>query len=41
MRTFVWKPELKVGEHEYFFWTNKLRGIQTMVCFDSSFAHSR
>ena len=41
MRGFVWKPELKVGEHEYFFYTNKLRGIQTGVCFDSSFAHAR
>lgn len=41
MRTFIWKPELKVGEHEYFFYTNKLRGIQTGVCFDSSFAHAR
>ncbi|CAD7972399.1 unnamed protein product [Amoebophrya sp. A25] len=41
MKQFVWKPELKVGEHEYFFYTNKLRGIQTGVCFDSSFAHAR
>lgn len=41
LQSFEWKPELKVGEHEYFFYTNKLRGIQTSVCFDSSLAHSR
>ncbi len=41
MAEFKWKPELKVGEHEYFFYTNKMRGIQTAVCFDSSFAHAR
>ncbi|CAD7952239.1 unnamed protein product [Amoebophrya sp. A120] len=41
MATFEWKKELKVGEHEYFFYTNKLKGIQTGVCFDSSFAHAR
>ena len=41
MRHFKWKKELKVGEHEYFFYTNKMQGIQTGVCFDSSFAHAR
>eukprot|EP00397_Hematodinium_sp_SG-2012_P004248 GEMP01004259.1.p1 GENE.GEMP01004259.1~~GEMP01004259.1.p1 ORF type:complete len:1060 (+),score=211.55 GEMP01004259.1:149-3328(+) len=41
MRMFKWKPELKVGEHEHFFYTNMRQGITTAVCFDSSFAHAR
>ncbi|KAF4676957.1 hypothetical protein FOL47_004199 [Perkinsus chesapeaki] len=41
MKSFQWQLELPVGEHEQFFLSNKYRGIQVAVCFDSSFPHFR
>ncbi|KAF4682556.1 hypothetical protein FOZ63_006358 [Perkinsus olseni] len=41
MKTFQWQLDLPVGEHEQFFLSNKHKGIQVAVCFDSSFPHFR
>ncbi|CAK9060818.1 unnamed protein product [Durusdinium trenchii] len=41
MRRFHFNKELRVGEHEQFFYANAYNGIQVAVCFDSSFPHFR
>lgn len=33
--------QLRVGEHEQFFYANKYFGMQSAVCFDSTFPHFR
>jgi hypothetical protein len=38
LRKFTWQPELTVGEHELFFYSNKPRVV---VCADSAFIHHR
>ncbi|CAJ1437557.1 unnamed protein product, partial [Effrenium voratum] len=41
MRTFHFQKDLRVGEHEQFFYSNAYNGVQVAVCFDSSFPHFR
>eukprot|EP00434_Breviolum_minutum_P010299 symbB.v1.2.009089.t1/scaffold570.1/size221114/4 len=41
MRNFQFQKDLRVGEHEQFFYSNAYNGVQVAVCFDSSFPHFR
>lgn len=41
MRSFTFQKDLRVGEHEQFFYSNAYNGVQVAVCFDSSFPHFR
>jgi len=41
MKTFQFQKDLRVGEHEQFFYSNAYQGVQVAVCFDSSFPHFR
>ena len=38
---FSWDSQLPVGEHELFFYENKLNGAQVAVCADAAFIHHR
>jgi hypothetical protein len=38
---FSWEPDLPLGEHELFFYANKLNGAQVAVCADAAFVHFR
>merc|ERR1712136_297415 len=40
-RGFKFMDQLRVGEHEQFFYANKYFGMQSAVCFDSTFPHFR
>ncbi|CAE8723402.1 unnamed protein product [Polarella glacialis] len=41
LRSFKFRDDLKVGEHEQFFYANQYLGLQAAVCFDSTFPHFR
>ncbi|CAK0852600.1 unnamed protein product [Prorocentrum cordatum] len=41
MRMFEFQDQLRVGEHEQFFYANRYFGLQAAVCFDSTFPHFR
>lgn len=40
-RSFKFQEDLRVGEHEQFFYSNAYFGLQVAVCMDSSFPHFR
>lgn len=40
-RNFKFQDQLRVGEHEQFFYSNRYLGLQAAVCFDSVFPHFR
>eukprot|EP00439_Symbiodinium_sp_Y106_P036082 s3343_g4.t1 len=41
LRGFKFQDNLRVGEHEQFFYSNRYLGLQAAVCFDSTFPHFR
>ena len=41
LRGFKFQDNLRVGEHEQFFYANGYLGLQAAVCFDSTFPHFR
>lgn len=41
LRIFKFQEDLRVGEHEQFFYSNAYLGLQVAVCFDSSYPHFR
>ena len=41
LRGFKFQDNLRVGEHEQFFYSNSYLGLQAAVCFDSTFPHFR
>eukprot|EP00913_Durusdinium_trenchii_P013809 g12966.t1 len=41
LQSFKFQDNLRVGEHEQFFYSNKYLGLQAAVCFDSTFPHFR
>ena len=41
LRGFKFQDNLRVGEHEQFFYSNSYLGLQAAVCFDSTFSHFR
>lgn len=40
-RLFTFESQLRVGEHEHFFYANRYFGLHAAVCFDSTFTHFR